>query len=473
MRVAAASARRRLLGRSLVNLAGQSVADLQAILGSEVPAYRARQLLEGVMRGQQVDEITSLPTAVRRQLADNLGAVTGWGRVLRCQQSRLDGTTKLLVGLDDAATGVPLAKSVEAVVIPMAGARSGTLCASSQVGCSLACRFCHTGTQKMDGQLSASQIVGQVILASRELARLGPPSPPVIRNVVFMGQGEPLLNWRNVSAAIEMLTSPTGLAIPRRRITVSTVGITPHIPSVADRGVRLAVSLHAAEEDVRTSIMPSNRQFPLRQLHEACAEYLKRAADLHSHESDDDDEDDDEDDAGPRRAVRTQPSSHPSRHPRLPEPRLQSAYSSSSSSSSSDRRGLELLQRGSGSEVVSRSSTSRMFHRHWSRISFEVTLLAGVNDSDRAADALAQWCHDLGLASCHVNLIPFNPWPGSGLVASSRERLAAFLTRLRNAQVSATIRATRGQDILAACGQLKSATPPKPAPERVELGDGV
>lgn len=273
-----------------------------------------------------------------------------------------DGTIKWLLSLADG-------QRVEAVFIP--DGRRGTLCVSSQVGCTLACRFCHTGTQSLARNLTAGEIVGQVLLARD---RIGDhdrtaETPRRLTNVVFMGMGEPFYNYDAVADAVRVLSDRDGLAISRRRITVSTSGVAPGIERCGgELGVNLGISLHAARDELRERILPLNRRYPLAELMRACRAYP----------------------------------------------------------------GL---------------SNNR-------RILFAYTLLDGVNDSDDDARDLVALLGDL---PAKVNLIPFNPWPGAPCEPSPRERVRAFQKILLAAGLAATVRETRGDDIAAACGQLRTA----------------
>ena len=285
---------------------------------------------------------------------------------------------------------------VETVFIP--DANRGTLCVSSQVGCTLACTFCHTGTQRLVRNLTPGEIVTQVLVARDGLnewpdrlsddpkSRLserkmrtqihGSSDHRIIRsrperqltNIVFMGMGEPMFNYDNVVSAIRIMMDPDGLALSKRKITVSTSGVVPRIRDLAqDVGVNLAISLHAVTDELRDEIVPINRKYPLRQLLDACREYVRLV---------------------------------PSR-----------------------------------------------------RIMFEYVMLNGVNDSPEDAHRLVQLLD--GIPS-KVNLIPFNPWPGAPYTCSSNNRIHAFGRILIAAGIASPIRKTRGEDIMAACGQLKS-----------------
>jgi len=272
-----------------------------------------------------------------------------------------DGTRKWLLRFPDG-------QRVETVFIPD-GAR-GTLCVSSQIGCTLTCRFCHTGTQALARNLTSGEIVGQVLLARDEIGDFDLPaeSPRRLTNVVFMGMGEPLANYDAVADAVHVLADPDGLSISRRRITVSTSGLVPAMERCGrELGIGLAVSLHAARDEIRDAIMPINRKYPLADLLRACRNY-----------------------------------------PGLSNTR---------------------------------------------RILFAYTLLDGINDTDADARDLLRLLSGI---PAKVNLIPFNPWPGAPYLPSPLERIHAFQHLLNDGGLTAPIRHTRGDDILAACGQLKT-----------------
>ncbi|KAJ1942104.1 hypothetical protein FBU59_003298 [Linderina macrospora] len=288
-----------------------------------------------------------------------------YGSVLQNQLS-VDGTRKLLVGAKNDPKAV-----YETVFIPED--HRGTLCISSQVGCSLSCQFCHTGTQKLYRNLTSAEIAGQYMIAANLLGDFHTHTNQKrkVSNIVFMGQGEPLYNFRNVSGAIRLLTDKNGIGMPSWRITISTSGVAPLIPRIAqDLQVGLAISLHSADNDLRSEIMPINKTYPLKVLMESCFEYVKLA-----------------------------------------------------------------------------SQQNR-------RITFEYVMLNGVNDSDADAQRLVNLIKRL---PAHVNLIPFNPWPGSQYTASVPARVAQFCSLVRQSGIHASVRTPRGDDILAACGQLKSS----------------
>ncbi len=275
------------------------------------------------------------------------------------RQISTDGTRKWLLALDDGA-------QVEMVYIPETDRH--TLCISSQVGCTLNCRFCHTGTQAWVRNLSVADIVGQVMCAQDELEAW--PSAHLTWNIVFMGMGEPLYNTDNVAAAIECLADPEGLAISRRKITLSTAGVVPQIERVgADMRVNLAISLHATNDALRDELVPINRKWNIAALLDACREF---------------------------------PGSRNAR-----------------------------------------------------RITFEYVMLAGVNDSPAEARALVRMLQGI---PAKLNLIPFNPWPGSPYASSTPAAIEAFASIVRRGGYASPVRRPRGEDILAACGQLKSAS---------------
>ncbi|MBM3507762.1 MAG: 23S rRNA (adenine(2503)-C(2))-methyltransferase RlmN [Alphaproteobacteria bacterium] len=320
---------------------------------------RANQLFHWLyFRGaRSFDDMTTISKEMRAKLAE----VYDVGRedIARAQVSA-DGTRKWLVRLADGAL-------VETVYIP--DEDRATLCVSPQVGCTLTCRFCHTGTQPWVRNLSAAEIVGQVMLARDELGEW--PSLPddrMITNIVLMGMGEPLYNYDNVVAALGLMMDNEGIAISRRRITVSTAGVVPMIGKLGDdTGAALAISLHATRDEVRDVIVPLNKKYPIAELMDSCRRY---------------------------------PGSANSR-----------------------------------------------------RITFEYVMLKGVNDSERDARELVQLIAGI---PAKVNLIPFNPWPGSPYECSDEETIARFAAIVNRAGYSSPVRTPRGRDILAACGQLKS-----------------
>ena len=422
----------------------------ELLIASKQPAYRAQQLWRGVLHdgATRVEDITTLPRASRATLTALLSLRTG-ARITRDVTSR-DGTRKFLVELPprapascggavaallrehevegglSAATGakaLPAPSSapreVEAVLIP-AGTRR-TLCVSSQSGCSLACSFCATGTQAFGGSLSAADILEQALLARA--------TGSLFTHVVFMGQGEPLLNFRAVSQACHVLTHPLGLALPPRAITISTAGVAPIIPRIADElpGVRLALSLHAPSNALRSQIMGINASWPLAVTMRACSEFIEKRLAQVVRRGVEEMEDGEEEVGGEGKGGRS--------------PRVIPG------------------QRFSGTRRV--------------RVSFEYVMLAGVNDSPaHAHELVALLRNSIPSPSlhAHVNLIPFHPHPGlNGVgghyVCSSPEFMSRFLAILHAAEIAASIRRSRGEDVLGACGQLRSpATASKGTP---------
>ena len=304
------------------------------------------------------DAMTNLSKDFQQKLADEF--VIERPQVSEALNS-VDGTAKWLLKFPDG-------NEVETVHIPEAD--RGTLCVSSQVGCTLTCKFCHTGTQRLVRNLTAAEVVGQMMLARDAFGEWPTPSDHsrMITNVVMMGIGEPLYNYDNVAAALRIVMDGEGLSLSKRRITLSTSGVVPAMRKCGEElNVNLAVSLHAVDDDTRDHIMPINKKYPLEELLDACRTY----------------------------------------------PGVTNAR----------------------------------------RITFEYVMLKGVNDSDADARQLVRLLK--GIPS-KINLIPFNPWPGSDFECSSATRIAAFQTIIQDAGLSAPVRTTRGEDILAACGQLKS-----------------
>ena len=277
-----------------------------------------------------------------------------------------DGTRKYLLRINGG-------HEVETVYIPEDG--RGTLCVSSQVGCTLTCSFCHTGTQKLVRNLTAGEIVGQLLVARDDLGEWPEPGAPkdetrLVSNLVLMGMGEPLYNFDNVRDAMRVVMDGEGLSLSRRRITLSTSGVVPEIARTAEEiGCLLAVSFHATTDPVRDVLVPINKRWNIQTLLDALREY----------------------------------------------PRL------------------------SNSE----------------RITFEYVMLDGVNDSDDDARRLVRLIRGI---PAKINLIPFNEWPGAPYRRSSWERIEAFADIIYKAGYASPIRTPRGEDIMAACGQLKSAT---------------
>ena len=303
------------------------------------------------------------------------------------EQVSEDGTRKWLLRFPPLGAGRPV--EVETVYIPEEG--RGTLCLSSQVGCTLSCSFCHTGTQKLVRNLTAEEIVGQVLLARDRLgdhpgaAPADGASVPVtgrlVSNVVMMGMGEPLYNFDNVKQALLVAADGDGIGLSKRRITLSTSGVVPMIGRAgAEIGVMLAISLHAVRDDLRDVLVPLNKKYPLAELLEACRRY----------------------------------------------PGLSNAR----------------------------------------RITFEYVMLKGVNDSPADARELVRLLSGI---PAKINLIPFNPWPGTDYECSDWEQIERFADIVNRAGYASPIRTPRGRDILAACGQLKSESERLRIRERMAL----
>ena len=247
------------------SLVGMELADMREALGPDQPGYRAKQLYEAIYRGQASDlvEITTLPVPMRRQLAERLAL--GFPEVAQMFEST-DGTRRYLLRLHDGRT-------VETVMMPEE--ERDTLCISSQVGCPVNCKFCMTALLGLERNLTAGEIVGQVLLVARE-NRLRQDGGRL--NIVMMGQGEPLLNLDNVLKATRILLDPAGFALSPRRITISTAGITPRIEELGEVAIRpkLAVSLNASTEEMRSELMPITRKYHLKELLQACRRYPLR-----------------------------------------------------------------------------------------------------------------------------------------------------------------------------------------------------
>src|SRR5215469_12578695 len=345
--------------KDLVGLSRDELAAEMKAMGAE--PFRARQLWHWIYHRGATDfaAMTTLAKSFRAELAERY--VVSRPSVARALAS-VDGTRKWLLRFADG-------QEVECVHIPEED--RGTLCVSSQVGCTLTCKFCHTGTQRLVRNLSAGEIVGQVMLARDALGEW--PSPQDDRqltNVVLMGMGEPLYNYDNVAKALKIVMDHEGLSLSRRKITLSTSGVVPMIDRCGrELGVNLAISLHAVSNDLRDVLVPLNKKYPIAELLAACGAYPG-------------------------------------------------------------------------------SSNAR-------RITFEYVMLKGVNDSPAEARELVRLLRGI---PAKVNLIPFNPWPGAPYECSTEAAIAAFSDIVFAAGYSAPVRTPRGRDILAACGQLKSAS---------------
>jgi 23S rRNA (adenine2503-C2)-methyltransferase len=361
----------RKLPEGPVNLIGLTRAGMQdALITHGTPEkqakMRTRQIWQWIYEKgvRDFDQMTNLAKPYRADLAGSF--VIEVPEVVTKQVSA-DGTRKYLVRISGG-------HEVEVVYIPEEG--RGTLCISSQVGCTLTCSFCHTGTQKLVRNLTAGEIIGQVLIARDDLGEwpeLG-KSPNVearlLSNIVLMGMGEPLYNFENVRDAMKIAMDPEGIQLSRRRITLSTSGVVPEIARTAQEiGCQLAVSFHATTDEVRDTLVPINKRWNIAELLNALRSYPK----------------------------------------------------------------------------VSNSE----------RITFEYVMLKGINDSDEDAHRLVKLIEGI---PAKINLIPFNEWPGAPYERSSNNRIHAFSEIVYKAGYASPVRKPRGEDIMAACGQLKSAT---------------
>ncbi|GGF43588.1 dual-specificity RNA methyltransferase RlmN [Youhaiella tibetensis] len=322
------------------------------------------------------ERMTNIGKGVRQQLADSF--MLDRPEIVTEQVSS-DGTRKWLFRFRDPANPNMPPVEVETVYIPEED--RGTLCVSSQVGCTLTCSFCHTGTQKLVRNLTAGEILGQVLMARERLGDFPGGSRPTdglvpsgetraITNIVMMGMGEPLYNYDNVKQALLIASDEAGISLSKRRITLSTSGVVPQIgPTGSEIGVMLAISLHAVRDDLRDILVPINKKWPLKELLQACRDY----------------------------------------------PGLSNAR----------------------------------------RITFEYVMLRDINDSDADARELVRL---LAGIPAKINLIPFNPWPGSNYECSTSSRIEKFADIVNRAGYASPVRTPRGRDIFAACGQLKSET---------------
>ncbi|QCG97418.1 23S rRNA (adenine(2503)-C(2))-methyltransferase RlmN [Azospirillum sp. TSA2s] len=359
------------------NLVGLSREELEAeMLSIGLEKFRARQLWHWIYHRGSTDfaEMTTLAKPVREKLADVY--VVARPTVVKDLKSA-DGTRKWLLRMPDG-------QEVESVHIPEED--RGTLCVSSQVGCTLTCRFCHTGTQRLVRNLDSAEIVAQVMLARDMLGEWpAPPDGRMLSNIVMMGMGEPLFNYDNVAKALKIVMDGDGISISKRRITLSTSGVVPMMERCGEElNVNLAVSLHAVTDELRDIIMPINRKYPLRDLMEACRNY----------------------------------------------PGLSNAR----------------------------------------RITFEYVMLKGINDTPADARALVKLLEGI---PAKINLIPFNEWPGAPYERSTARAIQVFGDIVNNAGYASPVRTPRGEDIMAACGQLKSASLRLTAAERAAIANVI
>ncbi|MGX9966440.1 23S rRNA (adenine(2503)-C(2))-methyltransferase RlmN [Roseomonas sp. F4] len=347
--------------RDLVGLTREELAAEMVAIGEK--PFRAKQLWHWIYH-QGVTDFSRMPSIAKpmqAKLAESF--VVGRPEATTVQTST-DGTRKFLFRYRDG-------QEVETVYIPSLDEDRGAVCISTQVGCTLSCKFCHTGTQKLVRNLGAAEIVGQFMAARDSYGEWPSPKDGTARhlsNIVVMGMGEPLYNYENTAKALRIVMDNEGIALSRRRITLSTSGVVPMMDRCgAELNVNLAVSLHAVTDELRNEIVPLNRKYPIEELMAACRRYPG-------------------------------------------------------------------------------ASNAR-------RITFEYVMLRGVNDSPAEARELVRLLKGL---PAKVNLIPFNPWPGSPYKTSSGEAVRAFAEILEAGGYSSPVRRPRGRDISAACGQLKT-----------------
>lgn len=344
----------------MTSLIGLTHSDLsEALKEWSLPSYRIQQIWLWIYHHgvQEFEQMLNLPKPLRQSLAEKFSLTRP--EVKQAQASE-DGTQKWLMRFKDAQ---------EAEVVHIPEETRGTLCVSSQVGCTLTCKFCHTGTQKLVRNLDAAEIVGQVMVARDIFSEW--PTPQAdrhISNIVMMGMGEPLYNYDNVKKALLLLMDPKGIALSRHKITLSTSGVVPEIIRCGEElGVNLAISLHAVRDELRDVLVPLNKKYPLKDLLKVCREYPDIS--------------------------------------------------------------------------------------HTKRLTFEYVMLKDVNDTPQDARELIRLIKGI---PAKINLIPFNPWPGSNFETSTDKAIKTFADIVEAAGYQSPVRRPRGQDILAACGQLKS-----------------
>lgn len=343
--------------RNLTFLSRKELEEEMIKLGEK--PFRVKQIWNWVyIRGvKSFAEMTNISKETRQKLEENFSLELP---EISKDITSFDGTRKWLVKFHDG-------REVEVVFIPEE--TRGTLCISSQVGCTLACKFCHTGTQTWVRNLEAGEIIAQILVAK---TLLNSWSDNKVTNIVFMGMGEPFFNYDNVAKAVNVLTDQDGLNLSNRRITISTSGLVPEILKCAEElKTNLAISLHATNDKLRTDIMAINKKYPLEELLKACKTY-------------------------------------------------------------------NLLNPNK-------------------KITFEYVMLKGVNDQEIHAKELINLIKKFNV-NVKMNIIPFNPWGGCEYDRTNDENIKKFQKILQNAKLVSPIRKTRGEDILAACGQLKSAS---------------
>jgi len=362
--------------RSLVGLTQQDL--LEVLAETRIPEKQRRMRVSQLWNWLYVRGASDFSdmTSISRELRGDLASQFDISRLeIVTEQVSSDGTRKWLLRLPADELG--RRHEIETVYIPEED--RGTLCISSQVGCTLSCTFCHTGTQTLVRNLTAGEIAGQILVARDRLgqwphllktAENPPASGRFITNVVLMGMGEPLFNFDNVRDAVDVISNGDGLSVSKRRITLSTSGVVPEIVRAGDEiGTMLAISLHGTTDEIRNELVPLNKKYPISQLLDACRNY----------------------------------------------PGLSNAR----------------------------------------RITFEYVMIKGVNDTAEDARRLVQLLKGI---PAKVNLIPFNPWPGTDYECSDWEQIEVFARIVLKAGYASPVRTPRGRDILAACGQLKSAS---------------
>ncbi|MDX1974676.1 MAG: 23S rRNA (adenine(2503)-C(2))-methyltransferase RlmN [Rickettsiales bacterium] len=355
----------------MIGLSREELIETLAAIG--MPAFRAKQIWHWIYVKGATD-FSAMSTIAKDQqklLAEHFSLERpGLAKDL----VSFDGTRKWLLEFDDK-------NKVESVFIPEED--RGALCVSSQVGCTLSCSFCHTGTMRLVRNLTAGEIIAQALVARDGLKEWDKKRTDCLfTNIVMMGMGEPLYNYEQVAKALSIIMDGEGIAISKRRITLSTSGVVPMIKRCGEElGVNLAISLHAVRDELRDELVPLNKKYPIKELLQACKDY---------------------------------PAANNAR-----------------------------------------------------RITFEYVMLHDVNDSDADAKQLVRLLKGI---HAKVNLIPWNPWPGAKYETSKPQRIKAFANIINDAGYSSPIRATRGQDIFAACGQLKSDSERKKG-EKIWLGN--
>ncbi|QNT79059.1 23S rRNA (adenine(2503)-C(2))-methyltransferase RlmN [Entomobacter blattae] len=347
--------------KELVGLSREEMLEAVAAIGEQ--PFRAKQLWHWIYHQGVTDfsKMSSIAKPLQQKLAEHFHISRP---EIAVQSTSQDETRKFLFRFRDG-------QEAETVYIPDRREDRGAVCISSQVGCTLSCKFCHTGTQLLARNLGTAEIVSQFMAARDSYKEWPSPkgeTPRLLSTIVLMGMGEPLYNYENVAKAMRIVMDGEGIALSRRRITLSTSGVVPMMDQCgSELGINLAVSLHAVRDDLRDELVPLNRKYPIKEVIAACKRY---------------------------------PAANNSR-----------------------------------------------------RITFEYIMLKGINDSEADARKLVRLIAGL---PAKVNLIPFNPWPGSDYEPSTRQQLDKFAAIIMNAGFASPIRTPRGQDILAACGQLKT-----------------